>query len=164
MYKLVFPPHLQHPSLAFIGLIQPLGSIFPIAEAQSRWYAQLITGKCKLPTCDDMKKEVKYRHQQLSRRFVGSPRHTIQVDVIPYMDELCSEFQAKANLWKLAATDPVLCWALITGPSVSYQYRLQGPHIWEGARNAILTLKERIEAPLQTCLPSLENCRTNNIL
>lgn len=151
LYKLVFPPHLRHPSLAFIGLIQPLGSIFPIAEAQARWYAQLMTGSCKLPQTEDMKREIQNRHEQLTKRYVDSVRHTIQVDFISYMDELCVEFGAKPNLWKMALTDPILFYACLTGSCVPYQYRLQGPHSWEGAREAILTLKERVEAPLQTC-------------
>lgn len=152
-YKLVFPAHLQHPSLAFIGLIQPLGSIFPIAEAQARWYAQLMKRKCTLPTTDEMKKEVIDRQEKLSKRYVSSPRHTIQVDFISYMDELCTEFGAKPNFWKMALTDPVLFYACLTGSCVPYQYRLQGPHAWDGARDAIMTVNKRVEAPLKTNAP-----------
>lgn len=36
LYKYVFPPHLRHPTLAIIGLIQPDGSLLPIAEMQVR--------------------------------------------------------------------------------------------------------------------------------
>ncbi|KAH7968059.1 hypothetical protein HPB52_005544 [Rhipicephalus sanguineus] len=35
LYKHVFPPQLRHPSLAIIGLIQPVGPIFPVAEMQA---------------------------------------------------------------------------------------------------------------------------------
>ncbi|KAL3255519.1 hypothetical protein MRX96_017424 [Rhipicephalus microplus] len=34
LYKYEFPPHLKHPSLAIIGLVQPVGSLFPVAEMQ----------------------------------------------------------------------------------------------------------------------------------
>ncbi|KAG0443888.1 hypothetical protein HPB47_014415, partial [Ixodes persulcatus] len=34
LYKYVFPPGLKHPTLAVIGLVQPLGAVFPIAEMQ----------------------------------------------------------------------------------------------------------------------------------
>lgn len=45
LYKHVFSPSLRHPeTLAFIGLIQPLGPIFPVSELQSRWFVQVITG------------------------------------------------------------------------------------------------------------------------
>nr|XP_037271401.1 flavin-containing monooxygenase 5-like [Rhipicephalus microplus] len=48
LYKYVFPPHLKHPSLAIIGLVQPVGSLFPVAEMQSRWFAELLFNKCSL--------------------------------------------------------------------------------------------------------------------
>ncbi|NIS37187.1 MAG: NAD(P)/FAD-dependent oxidoreductase, partial [Actinobacteria bacterium] len=34
--------HPDHPGLYFIGLIQPLGAIMPLAELQARWVAGLI--------------------------------------------------------------------------------------------------------------------------
>ena len=37
LYKSVFPPDMMHPTLAVIGLVQPLGSLFPISEMQCRW-------------------------------------------------------------------------------------------------------------------------------
>uniref|UniRef100_UPI0009B31664 dimethylaniline monooxygenase [N-oxide-forming] 5-like n=1 Tax=Monopterus albus TaxID=43700 RepID=UPI0009B31664 len=37
LYKYVFPPELEHPTLAIIGLVQPLGAIMPISEMQARW-------------------------------------------------------------------------------------------------------------------------------
>ena len=40
---------LEHPGLYFIGLIQPLGAIMPIAEAQSEWVADLLEGRGALP-------------------------------------------------------------------------------------------------------------------
>ncbi|PIO57186.1 hypothetical protein TELCIR_21410, partial [Teladorsagia circumcincta] len=30
------------------------------------------------------------------------------------------------------------------GPCVPYEYRLEGPHPWSGARNAIMTVDERV--------------------
>ena len=35
---------VEHPGLYFIGFIQPLGPIMPIAEAQSEWVADLLAG------------------------------------------------------------------------------------------------------------------------
>lgn len=46
LYKNVFNPRLDHPdSLAFIGLVQPLGAVFPVSELQSRWFAALMKGE-----------------------------------------------------------------------------------------------------------------------
>ena len=47
LYRRVVPPDL--PGLYFIGLIQPLGAIMPIAELQSEWVADLLEGKAGLP-------------------------------------------------------------------------------------------------------------------
>lgn len=50
LYKKVFPPNLEKPTLAIIGLIQPLGALMPISELQGRWVTQVFKGKwpCKL--------------------------------------------------------------------------------------------------------------------
>lgn len=45
LYKFVFPPHLEKPTLAIIGLVQPLGAIMPIAELQARWAVRVFKGK-----------------------------------------------------------------------------------------------------------------------
>ena len=37
LYKLVFPPDIHPSTLAVIGLVQPIGPTFPIAEMQCRW-------------------------------------------------------------------------------------------------------------------------------
>jgi dimethylaniline monooxygenase (N-oxide forming) len=44
LYKLMFPPNLEKPTLAVIGLIQPLGIVLPIAELQSRWAVRVFKG------------------------------------------------------------------------------------------------------------------------
>lgn len=150
LYKLIFPPHLKHPSLAIIGLIQPFGSLFPIFESQSRWYAQLMNGNVKLPNKAVMMNEVMKRKAEIAKRYVGTQRHTVQVDYIAYMDEITSEFGAKPNIWKMALDDPILFFHCFFGPCTPYQYRLVGPHAWTEARRTILTTKERIIKPLDT--------------
>lgn len=45
LYKRVFLPNLEKPTLAIIGLIQPLGAIMPISEIQGRWVTQVFKGK-----------------------------------------------------------------------------------------------------------------------
>lgn len=85
-----------------------------------------------------------------ARRYVRSQRHTIQVDYIPYMDELASQVGVKPNLLALFLTDPRLALEVAFGPCTPYQYRLRGPGQWAGAREAILTQHQRIIKPLQT--------------
>lgn len=45
LYKYMFPPHLEKPTLACIGFIQPLGSIFPTVELQARWATRVFKGE-----------------------------------------------------------------------------------------------------------------------
>uniref|UniRef100_A0A8C3JJ47 Flavin-containing monooxygenase n=1 Tax=Calidris pygmaea TaxID=425635 RepID=A0A8C3JJ47_9CHAR len=141
LYKFMFPPHLEKPTLAFIGLIQPLGAIMPISELQCRWATRVFKGLNKLPPRHDMEADIEY---------VKSQRHTIQVDYIPYMDELACQVGVKPNLLALFLTDPKLALEVVFGPCTPYQYRLHGPGEWAGAREAILTQRQRIIKPLQT--------------
>ncbi|XP_035217738.1 flavin-containing monooxygenase 5-like isoform X2 [Stegodyphus dumicola] len=149
LYKFIYPPHLPHPTLAILGLIQPSGPGFPVGEMQCRWTARVMSGKHSLPSKEVMMADIKKKLDFIRKRFVDSPRHTLQVDFIGYQDELGAEIGVKPNLLKLAITDPKLFWAIFTGPSLPYQYRLQGPNSWPGARDAILTYKERVYTPFQ---------------
>lgn len=76
--------HTEHAGLYFIGLIQPLGAIMPLAELQAKWVAGLIADRLSLPSQDEMKKAVANDQATLSNRYVPSTRHTIQVDFFPY--------------------------------------------------------------------------------
>ena len=77
--------HLQRPNLYFIGLVQPLGAIMPIAELQSEWVADLLQGRAALPDADAMREEIEREQRAMRKRYVASTRHTIQVDFDPYM-------------------------------------------------------------------------------
>ncbi|XP_055929743.1 flavin-containing monooxygenase 5-like [Argiope bruennichi] len=148
LYKCVFPSQLKHPTLAIIGFLLPLGPGFPLGEMQCRWAAQVLSGHCKLPSEEDMLKEIKTRHKQNAERFSPSEKMSVRVDYIPYMDDIANEIGCKPNLWKLFFTDFKLYKALAFGPSLPYQYRLEGPHKWDGAREAILTAYDRVRYPL----------------
>ena len=123
----MFSPKLAHPkTLAFISLIQPIGAILPIGEMQSRWFAQLMANKLKLPDRQTMSAEIETKKQLIRQRYYNSDRHTIQVDWISFMDELAAQVGVKPPLLKYFFTDPELWRALMFGPSVPYQYRLEG--------------------------------------
>jgi cation diffusion facilitator CzcD-associated flavoprotein CzcO len=83
LFRRVVPPEL--PGLYFIGLVQPLGAIMPLAEAQSEWVADVLEGKSRLPDPQRMWKAIKRDDRKVRRRYVRSPRHTIQVDFYPYL-------------------------------------------------------------------------------
>jgi dimethylaniline monooxygenase (N-oxide forming) len=83
--------HPEAPGLYFIGLVQPLGAIMPIAELQSEWVADLFEGAAALPEPDAMKREIAREEEAMRKRYVASTRHTIQVDYHPYMRLLAKE-------------------------------------------------------------------------
>jgi dimethylaniline monooxygenase (N-oxide forming) len=89
LYHRVVDP--AHPGLYFIGLVQPLGAIMPLAEAQSAWVADLLDGTASLPSECEMRKEIAAYHQSVIKRYVPSKRHTIQVDFLEYFAELNKE-------------------------------------------------------------------------
>jgi thioredoxin reductase len=82
---------VEHPGLYFIGFIQPLGAIMPIAEAQSEWVADLLEGRGALPSAGEMRDEIEATERKMRKRYVASKRHTIQVDFHPYLRELRRE-------------------------------------------------------------------------
>lgn len=88
LYKHV--AHPDQPGLYFIGLIQPLGAIMPLAELQAQWVARLIEG-APLPTREAMEADIATASAALRERYVDSPRHTIQVDFYPYMQLMKDE-------------------------------------------------------------------------
>jgi dimethylaniline monooxygenase (N-oxide forming) len=83
LYRRVVDP--EHPGLYFIGLVQPLGAIMPIAERQSEWVADLLEGRAALPDRERMRREIAREERAMRKRYIASTRHTIQVDFHPYM-------------------------------------------------------------------------------
>jgi hypothetical protein len=77
--------HPERPGLYFIGLVQPLGAIMPLAEAQSEWIADVLEGKVALPEREQMLRVIQREDERMAKRYVASKRHTIQVDFYPYL-------------------------------------------------------------------------------
>ena len=89
LYRRVFTP--RNPSLAFVGLLQPVGAIMPLAEAQARWIAEYLRGAYHLPTQRAMQAAIARQTRRVSKRYVTSERHTIQVDFDTYLFDLRRE-------------------------------------------------------------------------
>ena len=83
--------HPEQAGLYFIGLVQPLGAIMPVAEGQCEWVADLLEGRAALPEPELMQIEIERDQARMRKRYVASPRHTIQVDFHPYMRVLRRE-------------------------------------------------------------------------
>ncbi|HEX6665230.1 MAG TPA: NAD(P)-binding domain-containing protein [Solirubrobacterales bacterium] len=82
---------IERPGLYFIGFIQPLGPIMPLAEAQAEWIADLLGGRVSLPPATEMKSDVATEEAKMRKRFVASKRHTVEVDFHPYLREIRRE-------------------------------------------------------------------------
>jgi dimethylaniline monooxygenase (N-oxide forming) len=88
---------VEHPGLYFIGFIQPLGAIMPLAEAQAEWVADLLGGRGTLPSPSEMQAEIAAEERKMRKRYIASKRHTIQVDFQPYLRELRRERKQAAQ-------------------------------------------------------------------
>jgi cation diffusion facilitator CzcD-associated flavoprotein CzcO len=91
LYKKVIHP--EYPNLFFLGLVQPLGAIMPLAETQSIWIAKLMTGEVALPSKELMQKDINKDLADMRKRYKESKRHTIQVDYMPYKVSLEKEIK-----------------------------------------------------------------------
>jgi dimethylaniline monooxygenase (N-oxide forming) len=86
--------HPDHDDLFFIGLVQPLGAMMPLAEAQGKWIAEALAGNYRLPPRSEMLRSIAADRQAMDRRYVASKRHTVQVDFAPYLDAIAKELEA----------------------------------------------------------------------
>lgn len=150
LYELVFPVDLQPSTLAVIGLVQPFGSLPPILEMQARWASKVFSGKCTLPSSAERRQIVEKRRQFLKTKYVDSPRYSLQIYFIDYLDNLASRIGCKPNLIKYFFTNPKFWYKLYFGPATPPQWRLDGPGKWSGARKSIESVEENTYYPMKT--------------
>jgi dimethylaniline monooxygenase (N-oxide forming) len=93
LYRRVVPP--GRPGLYFIGLVQPIGAVMPLAEAQAQWVADLILGRVALPSPAEMRRQIASYDEAVRKRFVASKRHTMEVDFHAYRAEIARERQTR---------------------------------------------------------------------
>ncbi|XP_067273302.1 si:dkey-239i20.4 [Pseudorasbora parva] len=150
LYKRVFPPALEHPTLAILGLLQTRGSIMTAVELQARWATRVIAGLNRLPPADKMDKIIEKDIQANLKRYLCPKQAVLQVDYIPYLDTIAKEVGVRPNIAWLLLRDPAVGLRVFFGPCTPYQFRLSGPGHWRGARQAILTQWERVVKPIKT--------------
>ena len=86
---------MMHPQMSdvfFVGLFQPLGCIWPLAELQSKIMAREIAGLWKRP--DNMSEKVGKELNQPHYRQLNTRRHTITVDYHAFRRQLLKELPA----------------------------------------------------------------------
>ncbi|SEB46646.1 Predicted flavoprotein CzcO associated with the cation diffusion facilitator CzcD [Nocardioides exalbidus] len=85
--------HPDLPGLWFLGLLQPIGAVMPLAEAQARWIAETLSGRYVLPPADVVRRKMAADHARDTQRFYASPRHTMEVDFDRYLWDLERELK-----------------------------------------------------------------------
>jgi cation diffusion facilitator CzcD-associated flavoprotein CzcO len=96
LYLRVFHP--DHPSLYFIGLVQPQGALWPLSDIQAKLVANYIAGNCDLPA--DIRQRVEQETQRSRKLFLASPRHSVEVEYSPYHKSIEQHIPDSAPAWK----------------------------------------------------------------
>jgi hypothetical protein len=91
LYRRVFHPDIRN--VFFIGLLQPLGAIMPLAEAQGGWVAEYLRGDYALPPGPELRHDMQEERERMFKRYVASKRHTMQVDYDDYLYEMQKELK-----------------------------------------------------------------------
>ena len=83
--------HESVPNLYFIGLFQPLGCIWPLADYQARLAALELLGRYRRPA--DMKAAIEHERRNPHFKFIETPRHSTEVDYADFRRDLFAELK-----------------------------------------------------------------------
>jgi hypothetical protein len=95
--------HPRHRSLFFIGLLQPIGCVWPLAELQGQLVANAIVGRYRLPA--DLETRIAAETRTTARTFMHTPRHSTEVDYQPFRNALLREIPRSAPHWPGGTSD-----------------------------------------------------------
>lgn len=84
--------HPEHDDLYFIGLFQPLGCIWPLADYQAMLACEEIAGRYSRPV--DMYEAMETETQQAPFKFRGGSRHSTEVDYHHFRSQLVRDLQS----------------------------------------------------------------------
>ena len=65
----------------------------PLAELQSIWISKYLLGQYALPAPQDLQQIIQREREALRKRFGNSPRHTMEVDYLPYVRSVQKEMR-----------------------------------------------------------------------
>jgi len=83
LFRRVFHPDVG--GVYFIGLLQPIGAIMPLAELQSDWVCDHLAGRYRLPPERELRADIEAERRAMFKRYVASKRHTMEVDFEDYV-------------------------------------------------------------------------------
>jgi len=87
LYNFCFHP--KYNNLMFVGLLQPLGCIWPLSDLQSQQIVKYLKSEWKLPS--DFKKAVYDQQNNMPYDFIDTPRHKLEVDFHEFRKHLQNE-------------------------------------------------------------------------
>jgi len=90
--------HPDHPTLVFIGLVQPQGAIWPLSDRQARLAANYIAGRWQLPS--DLRALAEKEADRIARDFLPRKRHVVEVHYSAYSRELERQWPKEAPAWE----------------------------------------------------------------
>ncbi|KAL0416184.1 UNVERIFIED_CONTAM: Flavin-containing monooxygenase FMO GS-OX-like 9 [Sesamum latifolium] len=112
LYEHTFPPSLA-PSLSFIGIPR---KGFLSFESQAKWIAQLLSGKRRLPSWDDMMQSIKEFYH--SRDVAGIPKHNTH-DVANF--EYCDKYADYIDFPHLEEWRKELCLSALRNSEINLE-------------------------------------------
>ena len=78
LWKRMFKPDI--PDMAFIGLAQPIPTLFPFCEFQAKLASQWLAGSWTPPSREQMEGEIAHDEQKYAGHYRKRARHTMQLD------------------------------------------------------------------------------------
>ena len=130
LFKYVFPPDIAN--LAFVGMMNVQGPFLPVYEMQARWVAASLSNRKRLPSQDTMQREIAARQAYLRSK----KKRPAIVPYYSYMEALAAQIDVRPRIRR----HPDLWFSLWLKPVSGLQYRLDGPHAWNGAHRALKLL------------------------
>ncbi len=91
--------HPDYKSLYFIGLCQPQGCIWPLADYQSKIVARIISGSLKRPA--QLHKKIAKEISRPHYKFKSHTRHALEVDYHRFRQELLMMLEEKRSKFSL---------------------------------------------------------------
>lgn len=95
LFMRTFHPRVD--GVYFLGLLQPLGAIMPLAQRQGEWIAKLLRGEYALPPRAEMEEAIAREREERAKRFYKSKRHTMEVDFERWMRDTEREIRRGAK-------------------------------------------------------------------
>lgn len=83
--------HPEFDNLYFIGLFQPQGCIWPLADYQAKIAAKIIAGTMKRPT--DLARKIEKEIKKSRSHYKGTIRHALEVDYQTFRQQLLKELK-----------------------------------------------------------------------